>query len=186
MRVERPIGSAALGAVLLIAGWSGDRLGAQRTPEKAPPLAVVVHRAVETIFEQLDAFVPSERDSPVEALANIGAAVRAADSMHDVLLIIGEQARRALDASRVTIGRIDHDERALEVLVNVGYLRAGSERFPSNERHALDDPIGLGQVLSGDGFVRTIEERRADDSGIASLHDRRLRSEPAPATPRGN
>jgi diguanylate cyclase (GGDEF)-like protein len=132
---------------------------------------------LEMVLERLDSFVPSEHDSPVEALANIGAAVLAADSMHDVLSIIGEQARRALDASRVTIGRLDLEARALDVLMNVGDLRAGDERFPSNERHPLDDAIGLGQVISGDGFVRTVEERRADDSGIASLHERRLRSE---------
>jgi diguanylate cyclase (GGDEF)-like protein len=132
---------------------------------------------LEAIFERLESFVANERNSPVEALVNIGAAIRAADSMHDVLMIIGEQARRALDASRVTIGRLDHDAGVLEVLMNVGDLGAGVERFPSNERHALDDAVGLGQVLSGEGFVRTIEERRADDTGIASLHDRRLRSE---------
>ena len=132
---------------------------------------------LEMVFERLDSFVASERDSPVEALANIGAAVRAADSMYDVLSIIGEQALRALDASRVTIGQLDLEDRALDVLINVGDLGAADERFPSNERHPLDDAIGLGQVVSGDGFVRTVEERRADDSAIASLHDRRLRSE---------
>ena len=47
---------------------------------------------IEAVFERLDAFVTGERDSPVEALANIGAAIRAADSTRDVLLIIAEQA----------------------------------------------------------------------------------------------
>jgi diguanylate cyclase (GGDEF)-like protein len=132
---------------------------------------------IETVFERLNGFVASERDSPVEALANIGAAIRAADSMHEVLSIIGEQARRALDASRVTIGRLDHRSRTLDVLMNVGELRAGQEHFPSNEHHPLDDSIGVGQVVSGDGFVRNVDERRADDSGIESLRERELRSE---------
>ena len=54
-------------------------------------------------------------------------AVRAADSVSDVLSIIGEQALRALDASRVTIGQLDLEERALDVLINVGDLGAGDE-----------------------------------------------------------
>ncbi|MFQ5557042.1 MAG: diguanylate cyclase domain-containing protein, partial [Acidimicrobiales bacterium] len=132
---------------------------------------------LEQIIDRLDDFVVERGHSPVEALASIGAAVRAAHSIPDVLVVIGEQARRALGADRVSVGRLDHAGRTVEVLVNIGDLGPDDERFPAHEQHPLDGPIGLGKVLGGEGLIRSIDEGRADDPATASLHQRGLRSE---------
>ncbi len=124
----------------------------------------------------LDRFVPTERNSPVEALVSIGAAIRAADNMTDVLTVIADQAKRALSASFISIGRLDHEERSLDILVNTG---TAGERFPGDESHREDDRPGLERLLGGQGFVRSTDESRADDPGTISLHRRGLRSEAA-------
>jgi len=128
------------------------------------------------VLSGLDRFVPTERDSPVEALVSIGAAVRAANNMTDVLSVIADQAKKALNATSISIGRLDHDERTLDILVTAG---SGSERFPVAESHQEHDRPGLGRLFGGQGFVRSIDESRADDPGTISLHQRGLRSEAA-------
>ncbi len=133
---------------------------------------------LDSVLSGLERFVPPERDSPVEALTSIGIAVRAADSMPDVLLVIAEQARRALSASSVSIARLDHQADEAETLLNVGEGGPGKERFPASERHSDTDRPGLARILAGDGFVRSTDEGRADP-GVASLRQRGLRSEAA-------
>ncbi|MDW3217898.1 MAG: diguanylate cyclase [Acidimicrobiales bacterium] len=133
---------------------------------------------LDEVLDSLERFVPPERDSPVEALVSIGAAVRAADSMPDVLLVIAEQARRALQASGVTIGRLDHEAGEYETLLNVGDLN-GKERFPAEERRGADELPGLESIFEGQGYVRATDDGRADDPGVVSLYQRGLRSEAA-------
>jgi diguanylate cyclase (GGDEF)-like protein len=167
-RVDELLGTALdpdLGAAATLDLTSGD-----------PPKSDV---ELDDVLDGLERFVPPERDSPVEALASIGAAVSAADSMPDVLLVIAEQARRALQASTVTIGRLDHDTLEYDTLLNVGDLGHGRERFPAEERHGENDHPGLGTIFAGQGFVRATDDGRADDPGIVSLYQRGLRSEAA-------
>ncbi|MDG2027333.1 MAG: diguanylate cyclase [Acidimicrobiales bacterium] len=132
---------------------------------------------LDDVLDSLERFVPPERDSPVEALVSIGAAVRAADSMPDVLLVIADQARRALQAGSVTIGRLDHDTKTYETLLNVGDIGQGKERFPAEERRSEADRPGLEMIFEGQGFVRATDDGRADDPGVVSLYQRGLRSE---------
>ncbi len=89
----------------------------------------------------IDRLVRSERRtaSPTEALESIGAAIEAADRMDEVLVLMAEHARRALDASTVSIARYDRERRVIDVLVNVGDLAPGSERYPAGETYRLDD-----------------------------------------------
>ncbi|MEM7141884.1 MAG: diguanylate cyclase [Actinomycetota bacterium] len=134
---------------------------------------------LDDVLDELERFVPPERDSPVEALVSIGAAVRAADSMPDVLLVIAEQARRALQAGTVTIGRLDHEVAEFETLLNVGDIGQGKERFPVDERRGESEHPGLESIFDGQGYVRATDDGRADDPGIVSLYQRGLRSEAA-------
>ncbi len=129
------------------------------------------------VCEGLERFVPVRRDSPVEALVAIGAAVRAADSIPDVLVVIAEQARRALGAATVSIGRLDHETRRVEILVNVGDLAPDEERFPADERLDVADRPDLARLFEGHGGVETVDEGRADDPVVADLRRRGLRSE---------
>ena len=130
------------------------------------------------VLHGLERFVPAEHDSPVDALMSIGAAVRAVDSMPDVLLVIAEHARRALQASTVTIGRLDHTLLEYATLLNVGDIGPGQERFPVEERHGSADHPGLDAIFEGRGYVRAADDR-ADDPAVASLSQRGLRSEAA-------
>jgi diguanylate cyclase (GGDEF)-like protein len=167
-RVDELLGSALdpdLGAAATLDMSSGDPVNSDIE--------------LDDVLDGLERFVPAERDSPVEALVSIGAAVRAADSMPDVLLVIAEQARRALQASTVTIGRLDHEKAEYETLLNVGDVGRGKERFPAEERHGGDDHPGLESIFEGQGYVRATDEGRADDPAIVSLYQRGLRSEAA-------
>jgi len=164
-------------------------LGAAATLELSSGDALQSDIELDDVLDALERFVPPERDSPVEALVSIGAAVRAADSMPDVLLVIAEQARRALQASTVTIGRLDHEgsddsstgqnRQEFETLLNVGDVGPGKERFPAEERHGADDHPGLDSIFAGQGYVRATDDGRADDPAIVSLYQRGLRSEAA-------
>jgi diguanylate cyclase (GGDEF)-like protein len=152
-------------------------LGAAAQLELASGDALQSDVELDQVLDGLERFVPPEHNSPVEALMSIGAAVSAADSMPDVLLVIAEHARLALQASTVTIGRLDHETVEYETLLNVGDLGRGKERFPAQERHGLSDHPGLDTIFKGQGFVRATDDGRADDPGIVSLHQRGLRSE---------
>lgn len=167
-RVDELLGTALdpdLGAAFAVELESGEPLPSSVT--------------LDEVLDALDRFVPPERDSPVEALVSIGAAVRAADRMDDVLLVIAEQAKRALSANAVSISRVERgDTPRLETLVNAG-ATGNTERYPVNEFHDEVARPGLQQLLYGDGFVRSVDEGRADDDGTISLHRRGLRSEAA-------
>lgn len=134
---------------------------------------------LDEVLDGLERFVPPERNAPVEALMSIGAAVKAADNVPDVLLVVAEQAKRALGASAVTISRLDHeghDGLRTQTTVNTG---GGLDRFPADEFETEQDRPGLSRLLTGQGFVRTVHDGRADDEGVISLHRRGLRSEAA-------
>ncbi len=145
--------------------------------ESGPPIDAGVD--LDSILESLDRFVAPQRDSPVDALISIGAAVRAISRMPDVLQVIGQQALLALGATAVSIGRVDHDLSQAHVLVNVGDLPEGVETFPAIERHDNDDRPGFDLILGGEGYIRSVDEGRSDDPNTASLHNRGLRSEAA-------
>ena len=144
--------------------------------ESGEPLPSEV--SLDEVLAALDRFVPPERDSPVEALVSIGAAIRAADRMDEVLLVIANQAKRALSATMVTISRIEHHTHRMETLINAG-TGGATERYPVNEFHDELTRPGLTRLLDGEGYVHSVDEGRADDEGIISLHRRGLRSEAA-------
>ena len=131
--------------------------------------------ALSDVLAGLDRFVPPEADAPAEALSSVGAAIRAAGRMEDVLLVIADQARRALGATTVTISRIEPQTRRIETLVNAGV----TGHYRLNEFHDETSRPGLHRVWEGDGFARSIDDGRADDQIIMSLHRRGLRSEVA-------
>ncbi len=97
--------------------------------------------AVDTALAIIDRLVRSDgrSASPTEALESIGAAISAAARMDEVLVLIAEHARSAIDASTVSIARYDRDAHSIDVLVNVGDLGPGSERYPAGESYRLDE-----------------------------------------------
>jgi len=167
-RVDDLLGTALdpdLGAAAAIVLDGGD------------PLPITVE--LDDVLEGLDRFTTIQRDSPVEALVSIGEVVRAADRVDEVLLVIAEQAKRSLGATTVSICRFDHEQpenQRVQTLVNAG---PELENVPAEEFHSDDARPGLSSLLTGQGFVRTIHDGRADDRGTISLHRRGLGSEAA-------
>ena len=74
---------------------------------------------------------------PIEALSNISAALGAVDDLDDVLALVAEQARRTVGAGLITVARLAAGREEVDVMVNVGDLEPGQERFPNDERHPM-------------------------------------------------
>jgi diguanylate cyclase (GGDEF)-like protein len=103
---------------------------------EAPPVGPLF--SMERALAALEVLVaPGPGRAPIEALRDVGAAIRAAQRLDEVLVLIADYARRALDASTVSIGRRDYTTHSLHVLVNVGELTDGRERFPADETYSL-------------------------------------------------
>ena len=83
----------------------------------------------------------------LRALLGLAAAVAAAHSLDDVIETAAEEARAALGARSLSIGRLELESQALRVLINVGDLAPGEERRPTDEVYALADYPRLGQML---------------------------------------
>jgi diguanylate cyclase (GGDEF)-like protein len=103
---------------------------------EAPPAGPLF--SIERALAALEKLVaPGPGRAPIDALRDVGAAIRAAQRLDEVLVLIADYARRALDASTVSIGRRDYNTSSLQVLVNVGELTDGRERFPADETYSL-------------------------------------------------
>ena len=156
-RVEERLGTTLdpdLGAVVNLQLASGD------------PLQGDV--GLDDVLDGLERFVPPERGSPVEALASTGAAVGTADSLPDVLQVIADQARRALRASTVTIGRLDHYAGMFETLLNVG----DPGIVPLHRCEPCSEaawPITIGDSVWGIVIATTTEASRLDHDDLATL-----------------
>ncbi len=72
---------------------------------------------------------------PIEALTTIGAAIGAVDDPRGLVALIAEQARRSINATAVSVAKYNSDGTDIEVVVNIGELEPGQDRFPSNESH---------------------------------------------------
>jgi diguanylate cyclase (GGDEF)-like protein len=126
----------------------------------------------------LDALVEvPDHTSPIEALTSIGAAIHAADRIDDVLALIAEHARRALRAQIVSIGRIDHPDQTVEVLVNVGELGPGEERFPASLSVPLAQLPSFSAFRTGDAHAFSRTDAPDDSTESHYLSARRLQSE---------
>jgi len=167
-RVDELLGTAIdpdLGAAAAVELESGSLIGSETS--------------LDSVLASLDRFVSQRHDSPLEALISIGAAVRAVGQIPRVLKVIAEQALLALDSSVVSIGRIGSGRGHAHILVNVGQLPEGVETFPADEQYTNEERPGADLVISGEGYLRSVDEGRSDDPTAGSLHNRGLRSEAA-------
>ncbi len=78
-------------------------------------------------------------------LAAIGAALSAADCLPEVLMVIAEQAQRALRADTITIARLNDPEPRFETLVSLG-AKAGPGCFVGAEDSVIIDGLVWGAV----------------------------------------
>ncbi|HEX7094938.1 MAG TPA: diguanylate cyclase [Acidimicrobiales bacterium] len=147
-----------------------ERLAADPIPEALQSLDGAL-RALDTLVHEPD------HSSPIEALTSIGAAIHAADRIDDVLALIAEHARRALRAQIVSIGRIDHADQTLEVLVNVGELGPGEERFPVNQSVPLSELPPFTAFRTGEAHALSRTDAPDEGSEASYLVARRVQSE---------
>ncbi len=133
---------------------------------------------VDSVLALLDELIAKRRSlaSPVESLLNIGAAIEAADRIDDVLFLIADNARAALGSSTVSIGRFDDHDGSVDVLVNVGELGPGGERFPAAESYLLHHHPHLKVLLAGLSLARRASDP-IDPDTAEELVERGLASE---------
>lgn len=162
------------------------RSGTELDPELVDAVVAVIRGGrldvdgvtADTGLALLDDLVIERRlaSSPLDALLSIGAAIDATDRMEEVIELIAGHARAALGASSVSIGRFDPEEGTVDVLVNVGDLARGGERYPADEVYALAEHPHLAVLLDGTAYARTASDS-TDPAGGRELVDRGLASE---------
>lgn len=82
-----------------------------------------------------------------DALMRIAATAAAANRLEDVLESVAEAARAAMGPGSLAISRWERDLNAMRVLINVGELGTGEERFPARELYPLDDNPHVANLL---------------------------------------
>jgi diguanylate cyclase (GGDEF)-like protein len=104
-----------------------------------------------------------------DGLRRLRDVVASASDLGHLLELAAEEARRAIGAAAVAISRIDHSDQTVRVLVNVGRLAAGEERFPANEWHRfLDHPSLRGRADSG-AVSTSVHDPDGDPEAIERL-----------------
>ncbi|MET0762028.1 MAG: diguanylate cyclase, partial [Thermoleophilaceae bacterium] len=81
----------------------------------------------------------SQLQAELRALITVSAAVAAVHRLDDVIETAAEEARRALGAGSLAILKLEIEQLHLRVLINVGELAPGEERYPADESYALAD-----------------------------------------------
>lgn len=103
----------------------------------------------------------------------------------DPLELVGflaDEAREVLGAASVSISRVDHDQRRLRVLVNVGDLAADEQRYPDDEHYAFGDYDLVGRMSqAGMPNLARVDDPSADPAERALL--RRLGKGSSAAVP---
>ncbi|MDH3705827.1 MAG: hypothetical protein OES57_07145, partial [Acidimicrobiia bacterium] len=149
-----------------------DQELSSRPAEPTPPL--------EAAIDCLDV----DRDEPIDLrtapgdraalIGSIGEILRAVDRVEQILALIAEQALATVGATTVSIAKIDLREDVLQVLVNVGGLAGGEERFPLDELYLLDAIPDLDRYQAGGVRLRTVA---GDPTELRYLEARQITSE---------
>jgi diguanylate cyclase (GGDEF)-like protein len=127
--------------------------------------------------------------SPLDALTSINAAVLAATSIDTVLTLVAERARDALQADALTIGRLELTEATggvVHVVVNVGALGPGQERYPADQLLSVDEFPPFTVFRSGASHALGRHGTDADDAEHRYLAARGTQSEIAVAVVLGD
>ena len=105
----------------------------------------------------------------LDGLRRLRDVVASASDLGHLLELAAEEARRAIGAAAVAISRVDHSDGTVRVLVNVGRLAAGEERFPANEWHRfLDHPSLRGRADAG-AVSTSVHDPDGDPEAIERL-----------------
>ena len=102
-------------------------------------------------------------DAQLRALIDVAAAAAGAHRLEDVLELAAQRALAAIGAASLSISRWDMDAGVVRVLVNVGELGPGEERFPENETYSVEDyPSVITVMREGRPYFATADDEGAD------------------------
>ena len=111
----------------------------------------------------------AQPESELRALIAVAGAVSAAHRLEDVLEVVGEETRRVVGASSVSISRWEREHDRVRTLINVGELGPGEDRFPMSETYELAEyPLAAQLLREGASYVISLGD---PDLGP---HDRQL------------
>lgn len=116
-----------------------------------------------------DRAAPGETDEH-SALLRVAAACAGANRLEDVLELAAEEARHAVGADSLSVGRFEADGGWLKVLINVGELSELEEPFPEDESYALGDyPLLARMLADGEPYFTATDASDADRSQVRLL-----------------
>jgi len=114
--------------------------------------------------------VASPDAARLRALLDIAKVVGAINKFEDLIELTAEEARRALDASSVSVSRWDRERGVFRVLVNVGILGPDEVRFPPDEVYASACyPLSHHSIESRKGYVADADDGTPEAVLLAAL-----------------
>jgi diguanylate cyclase (GGDEF)-like protein len=113
---------------------------------------------------------PSPDGVRLRALLDIAKVVGAISKFEDLVELTAEEARRALDAASLSVGRWDREQGVVRVLVNVGLLGPDEVRFPKGESYSPAAYPQLHALIEGRrGYVASVEDGDEEAALLAVL-----------------
>ncbi|HET6831379.1 MAG TPA: HD domain-containing phosphohydrolase [Solirubrobacterales bacterium] len=110
------------------------------------------------------------RSEEREALLRVVTAASVANELDEVLELIATEARAAVGAASLSISRFEDDYRLYRVLINVGNLGPGEERFPTDEAYDVAAYPRLREMAAtGKPHFSSIDDPAADPISIELL-----------------
>lgn len=105
-----------------------------------------------------------------EALLRVAAAAAGASSLEDVLELAAEEAREAIGAASLSVGRFDHERGELESLINVGDLGGDEVRFPADEIYPVSEHPNVAALMrAGTAYFNDLDDAHCDPSDAELL-----------------
>jgi diguanylate cyclase (GGDEF)-like protein len=105
-----------------------------------------------------------------EALLRVVTAALAAHDLDSILELTATEARNAIGAASLSISRFEDDQRRYRVLINVGDLGPGEERFPANEVYGVDSYPRLREMAeTGQPHFTSIDDPASGPEAIELL-----------------
>lgn len=106
----------------------------------------------------------------LQALLDISQAVLGAEYFDEVLEVIAEKSLAILGAASVSISRWEPDLEALRVLINVGDLGAGEQRWPTDEVYSVaEDPHVRRLIERAQPYTNCLDDPAIDPACAAVL-----------------
>ncbi len=107
----------------------------------------------------------------LRALIDIAKVVGAINKFEDLIELTAEEARRALDASSLSVSRWDRERGVFRVLVNVGVLGPDELRFPADEVYApADYPKSRRLIETRHAYVSDVDDGTSEADLLTQLH----------------